>query len=125
MLNWLWELFDDPATVEGRLMGPLLRQAPELPEWSAAVQPVLTRLLATGQIARPMVSRVLTMPALNAFALPYQTIVLTQSLVEFCRDERDQLAFVLGHEAAHIHLGHAKERSRARALAGVVRINPL
>jgi Zn-dependent protease with chaperone function len=125
MLHWLWEFFDEPATVEKRLMQGFLRQAPELPEWSAAVQPVLTRLIATNQIAKPMVSRVLAMPALNAFALPYTTIVLTQSLVEFCRDERDQLAFVLGHEAAHIHLGHAKERANANALAGVLRINPL
>jgi Zn-dependent protease with chaperone function len=125
MLHWLWDFFDDPATAESRLMGPLLRQSPELPEWSAAVQPVLTRLLTTNQIPKQMVSRVLAMPALNAFALPYTTIVLTQALVEFCRDERDQLAFVLGHEAAHIHLGHAKERSQANALATVVRINPL
>jgi Zn-dependent protease with chaperone function len=125
MLHWLWELFDDPAAAEAKVIGPLLRQAPELPEWSAAVQPVLTRLLTTNQIPKKMVSRVLAVPELNAFALPYVTIVLTQALVEFCRDERDQLAFVLGHEAAHIHLGHAKERSRANALATVVRINPL
>jgi predicted Zn-dependent protease len=65
------------------------------------------------------------MPELNAFALPYATIVLTQDLVEFCRDERDQLAFVLGHEAAHIHLGHARERAQANTLATVVRVNPL
>jgi Zn-dependent protease with chaperone function len=106
-------------------MGPLLRKSPELPEWSAAVQPVLTRLLTTSQIATPMVSRVLSMLEFNAFALPYATIVLSQSLVEFCRDERDQLAFVLGHEAAHIYLGHAKERTHASALATVLKINPL
>jgi beta-barrel assembly-enhancing protease len=125
VLHWLWELFDDPATVESRIMGPLLRESPELPEWSAAVQPVLTRLLATNQIPTPMVGRVLSMAAFNAFALPYATIVLSQSLVEFCRDERDQLAFVLGHEAAHIHLGHAKERTHANSLATVLKINPL
>jgi Zn-dependent protease with chaperone function len=102
-----------------------LRQAPELPDWSAAVQPVLTRLLTHNRIERPMLSRVLSMPMFNALALPHQTIVLAESLVEFCRDQRDQMAFVLAHEAAHIHLGHAKERSRAKALANVVRINPL
>lgn len=125
MLHWLWELFDDPATVEARLMARLLRESPELPEWSAAVQPVLTRLITTSKIPKPMVSRVLSMPAFNAFALPYTTIVLSQSLVDFCRDERDQLAFVLGHEAAHIYLGHAKERSHANAMASVLKINPL
>jgi Zn-dependent protease with chaperone function len=125
MLNWIWELFDEPAEAETRLLSQLLRQAPELPDWSAAVQPVLTRLLTHNRIERPMFSRVLTMPIFNALALPHQTIVLSESLVEFCRNERDQLAFVLAHEAAHIYLGHAKERSRAKALTNVLRINPL
>ena len=125
MMQWLWELFDDPKVLEAKLLKQLLRDAPELPDWSLAVQPVLTRLLTSNQIQRPMFSRVLTMPVLNALALPHATIVLAESLVEFCRHERDQLAFVLAHEAAHIHLGHAKERSRANALANVLRINPL
>jgi Zn-dependent protease with chaperone function len=56
------------------------------------------------------------MPIFNAFALPHRTIVLSQLLVDFCRDQRDQLAFVLGHEVAHIHLGHARERNFANAL---------
>lgn len=125
MMQWLWELFDDPKVLEAKLLKQLLREAPELPDWSSAVQPVLTRLLTSNQIQRPMFSRVLTMPVLNALALPHATIVLAESLVEFCRAERDQLAFVLAHEAAHIHLGHAKERSRANALATVLRVNPL
>ena len=125
MMTWLWELFDDPKIIEAKLLKQMLRDAPELPDWSAAVQPVLTRLLTSNQIQRPMFSRVLTMPVLNALALPHSTIVLAESLVEFCRDKRDQLAFVLAHEAAHIHLGHAKERSRANALATVLRLNPL
>jgi predicted Zn-dependent protease len=125
MLNWVWELFDDPAEAEKRFLSDLLRQAPELPDWSAAVQPVLTRLLSNNQINRPMFSRVLMLPVFNALALPHQTIVLAESLVEFCRDDRDQMAFVVAHEAAHIYLGHAQERSRAKALANVLRINPI
>ena len=125
MMKWLTELFDDPKITEANLLKQLLRQAPELPDWSLAVQPVLTQLLTSNQIQRPMFSRVLNMPVMNALALPHSTIVLAESLVEFCRTERDQLAFVLAHEVAHIHLGHAKERSRANALATVLRINPL
>ena len=125
MLNWIWEFLDDPAQGEAKVLGQLLRQAPELPDWSAAVQPVLARLLSASKIERPMITRVLSLPIFNALALPHQTIVLAESLVEFCRDERDQMAFVVAHEAAHIHLGHAKERSRAKALAGFLRINPL
>ena len=70
MLNWLWELFDDPAITEACLLSQLLKASPELPDWSSAVQPVLTRLLACSKIERPMVSRVLAMPVFNALALP-------------------------------------------------------
>lgn len=125
LFNLIWNLLDDSATVEARLLRQLLKESPELPDWSAAVQPVLTRLLTSNNIAKPMMSRVLTLPVVNALALPHATIVLAESLVEFCRDERDQLAFVLAHEAAHIHLGHSRERQRASTLASVLRINPL
>src|SRR5882724_2862426 len=126
MLKWMMELFDNPVKAESQLLGPLLRASPEFPEWSAAVQPVLTRLLAYNRIRRPMVSRVLDIAEFNAFALPHKSIVLAQPLVEFCRDERDQIAFIVAHEAAHIHLGHAGERSRANALVTVLRTaNPL
>lgn len=126
MLQWLSNLLDDPATVESRLLRQLLAQAPELPDWSCEVQKVLTRLLARNRIQRPMACRVLDMPAFNALALPHKTIVVSRSLVEFCRDERHQIAFVLAHEAAHIHLGHAWDRSRANALVSLFRAtNPL
>jgi predicted Zn-dependent protease len=66
------------------------------------------------------------MPVLNACALPYKTIVTSQLLVEFCRDRRDQMAFVVAHEAAHIHLGHARERNLANALLTVAPLaNPI
>ena len=68
-----------------------------------------------------MASRVLNMP-FNALALPHKTIIVAQSLVEFCRGERDQMAFVVAHELAHIHLGHASERSRAGALTTMLRM---
>jgi hypothetical protein len=54
MMKWLWELFDDPKIIEAKLLKQLLRESPELPEWSSAVQPVLTRLLTSNQIQRPM-----------------------------------------------------------------------
>ena len=57
MMTWLWELFDDPKVAEAKVLKQLLRDAPELPEWSVAVQPVLTRLLTSNQIQQPMFSR--------------------------------------------------------------------
>jgi Zn-dependent protease with chaperone function len=89
------------------------------------VQPIATKLAAANGLKQKFVSRVLRMP-LNALALPYKTIVVAQSLVDFCRDERDQMAFVVAHEMAHIHLGHASDRSRANAVATAFRFgNPL
>ena len=46
----------------------------------------------------------------NAFALPGGYIFVTRSLMELCNWERDELAFILGHEMAHVILGHAIRR---------------
>lgn len=46
----------------------------------------------------------------NAFALPGGTVVITASLLALCDAEPDRLAFVLGHEMAHVVKGHAMER---------------
>ena len=46
----------------------------------------------------------------NAFALPGGFIFVTRSLVELCDWEWDELAFILGHEMAHVILGHAIRR---------------
>jgi Zn-dependent protease with chaperone function len=83
-------------------------------------------LLDRNRIKQSIVCKVLDIPAINAFALPHKTIVLSQLIVEFCRDQRDQMAFVLAHEMAHVHLGHARERSLANGLMTVAPLaNPL
>ena len=46
----------------------------------------------------------------NAFALPGGFIFVSRSLVELCNRDRDELAFILGHEMAHIIRGHAIKR---------------
>ena len=126
MLQWLNLLLDDPASAEARLLRDLLKESPEVPDWSAAVQPVLARVLDQNPIKRPMVCRVLNMPVFNALALPHKTIVLSQLLVDFCRNRRDQIAFVIAHEAAHIHLGHVRKRDLAgTALTFAPVANPL
>jgi Zn-dependent protease with chaperone function len=126
MLKWLNLLLDDPLTAESRLLSALLKESPEHPDWSAAVQPVLGRLLEYSQIKRPIVCKVLGMPVFNACALPHKTVVLSQLLVEFCRDRCDQMAFVVAHEVAHIHFGHARERGIANAVLTVAPLaNPL
>ena len=46
----------------------------------------------------------------NAMALPGGFIFLSESLVEFCGRQSAELAFILGHEMAHILRGHAWNR---------------
>lgn len=49
-------------------------------------------------------------PEPNAFALPGGFIFVTGSLMELCEWDRDELAFILGHEMAHVIRGHAIRR---------------
>ena len=46
----------------------------------------------------------------NAFALPGGFVFVTQSLLDLCRHDQDEVAFILGHEMAHIIRGHAMNR---------------
>lgn len=46
----------------------------------------------------------------NAFALPGGFVFVSRPIIDLCRGGRDELAFVLGHEMAHIISGHAIER---------------
>lgn len=62
-------------------------------------------------------------PTPNAIALPGGNLFLSDSLLELCERNRDEVAFALGHEMAHVVLGHAWDRIfnetmlRAAALA--------
>lgn len=66
----------------------------------------------------------------NAFALPGGFIFVTRSLMELCQWNRDEVAFILGHEMAHVIKGHAMSRiisnsaiataSRAAPIRGVL-----
>jgi beta-barrel assembly-enhancing protease len=47
---------------------------------------------------------------LNALALPGGSILLSWPLLATCRGERDEIAFVLGHEMAHIVRRHTLDR---------------
>ena len=46
----------------------------------------------------------------NAIALPGGPIFLTWPLLELCQGERDELAFILGHEMGHIVRRHTLDR---------------
>jgi beta-barrel assembly-enhancing protease len=46
----------------------------------------------------------------NAIALPGGPVFVSWPLLEMCRGERDEIAFVIGHEMAHIALRHTLDR---------------
>jgi predicted Zn-dependent protease len=46
----------------------------------------------------------------NAFALPGGPVFMSWALLEMCQGERDEIAFVLGHEMAHIARRHTLDR---------------
>jgi predicted Zn-dependent protease len=46
----------------------------------------------------------------NAFALPGGFLFVERSLLDLCQWERDEAAFVVAHEMAHVIRGHAMER---------------
>jgi len=97
---------------------------PEVARWLAEVGGLLAGAL--GQKERVFVFRSLLVPEPNAFALPGGFIFVTRALLRLCQGSHDDLAFILGHEMAHVICGHAMERLVARSLIGtaVGRLNP-
>jgi predicted Zn-dependent protease len=49
----------------------------------------------------------------NAYALPGGFVFITEPLVDLCAQDRDELAFLLGHEMGHVLCGHAKSQLTA------------
>jgi len=58
----------------------------------------------------PFVVRVTAEPEANALALPGGPIFVSWALLELCQRQRDEIAFVIGHEMAHIVRRHTLDR---------------
>jgi predicted Zn-dependent protease len=58
--------------------------------------------------------------SLNAMGLPGGFIFVTHLLVEFCERRTEELAFVIGHEMAHIIREHAWNRMMKEAASSVL-----
>lgn len=58
----------------------------------------------------PFAFRVVSERSLNAFALPGGHIFVSGPLLDLCQWQRDEIAFVLAHEMAHVVLRHALDR---------------
>ena len=79
------------------------------------------------QKGRTFCFRCVQVPEPNAFALPGGFVFVTRPLLRLCQASHDDLAFVLGHEMAHVVCGHSLERLVARSLitGAVGRWNPV
>lgn len=55
-------------------------------------------------------------PEVNAFALPGGFVFVTRPLLHLCGGNRDELAFVLGHEMGHVLRRHAMDRLMANTV---------
>jgi beta-barrel assembly-enhancing protease len=58
----------------------------------------------------PFTFRVTAESTPNAFALPGGHVFVSWPMLEMCQGQRDEIAFILGHEMAHIVLRHAVDR---------------
>lgn len=62
----------------------------------------------------------------NAFALPGGFIFVTNSLMELCQYNQDEVAFILAHEMGHVMRGHAMNRIISNsAIAAASRAAPV
>ena len=63
-----------------------------------------------GEPRRAFRVEVITSESPNAMALPGGFLFVSLELVDLCERRPDELAFVVGHEMAHVLLGHAWDR---------------
>ena len=56
----------------------------------------------------------------NAFALPGGFVFITGALIDLCGSDREEVAFLLAHEMAHILRGHAREQLTTGAFLNAV-----
>lgn len=108
--------FGAALAVEVRAQTPPARD----PETNRLVSEIGRNLArAVKEKGRHFLVEVCWMEQPNAFALPGGFIFVSETLVEFCERQSAELAFVIGHEMAHILRGHAWDRMLAQAASQV------
>jgi beta-barrel assembly-enhancing protease len=66
--------------------------------------------------------RVVRADVSNAYALPGGFVFVTESLVDLCAHSQDEIAFFLGHEIAHVTLGHARSQLTAATVLNAITV---
>lgn len=97
----LSEFEPDPDEAPGQLLNELLGR--------------LTNCLTKQN--RQFAVRLVRSAEANAFALPGGFLFVTRPLVELCQSEPNELAFILGHEIAHVVHKHALDRMLSSSIS--------
>jgi beta-barrel assembly-enhancing protease len=129
--KWMWSLFagtEDEQIRAERDFGEecareFSKQFPDSPSRAAqkVVEDIGGRLMdAVKDPRRKFRFTVIESALANAFALPGGFVFITGALLELCRNDRDEIAFFLGHEMAHILKGHAKDHMTANTMLNAV-----
>jgi predicted Zn-dependent protease len=123
--KWVWQSLvgDEAASLQselefGRALAAELRLKTGVshdPESAQLVAGIVTRLSAcVRNKQRTFKGEVLLDPEPTAMALPGGFVFLSSGLLEFCRRDLDEVAFLTGHEMGHVVRGHALERMLKR-----------
>ena len=75
---------------------------------------------ATPVAGREFRFRVIAALTANAYALPGGFVFVTEPLLDLCGHDRDEVAFLLGHEMGHILRGHARDQLTASLFLNAV-----
>jgi predicted Zn-dependent protease len=93
------------------------------PELLAEIEAIVAKIRDAARTTRSYRVHLVNSPIVNASAFASGDIVVFSGLIDKI-GSRDELAFVLGHEMAHVELDHAREKTAqafdARFWSGVV-----
>jgi len=128
--QWMWTSFtgteDDAIRLEQRVGVDLAEETRQQllldsePRTRQALDEIGRRLAA--RVANPQRSFHFDAFAAgepNAFALPGGFIFVSRSILDLCRWDPSEIAFILGHEMGHVLRGHAIERIVANTAVSV------
>ncbi len=117
---------DHPLNQEERIgleTGVMLREAIGFHEdeaWEHRLASIGYRVAAvTGDTRTPFNFQILDLPEPNAMALPGGFIFITRGMLESGITD-DELAHLIGHEIAHVHMRHFARSSRLSSLLSVL-----
>ena len=95
-------------------------------EWLQKIVAVINSIiLPKYTTAVPLKFTINDSDGINAYALPYSTIVINRGLIQFIKPTWDELAFVIAHESAHILKLHSIDRPVVHYIRKRMPIDPI